>query len=296
MKNLKHFVFFLFFTIVSCSTDSKFDPVEIIAPFEENFEISVNGQLLDTIVDVYQIEDTFTFKIFPESVISFNKNGNFGFVYLDLHIFATSGTKDFYSFANYSSNYFTLNIEELDEVKRTIKGSFSGTIYSNAQDLSSEGKYISGTFAKKYTLLAPVFSNLKNAAKIDGNQWFEANRYLTKGVPTNANIVYHSVSDDEYKIMIKYDESNINVGTYNFSETTATNAIQLSKFDVATEQYINYKCIGILNIVQKENIDPSGSQFILKGNYSFTAINPNNPADIINVTEGNFKLFHTYFH
>ena len=293
MKVFKYF--FLLIAVASCSTDPADVIVEEVTPFVEKFEISVNGELLDSYADLYRIDDTFTFKMFPKTEISFNKNGKFGYVFLDLNTFLLSGNKEFYSFTNFSSNYFNFNVEEIDEVNRTVKGSFSGTVYFDSQDLNSEGKYVSGTFAKKYTVVAPLFSDLRNTAKINGNEWTQTNKYLTKGIPSNENIIYHAVSDDAYKVMIKYNIASLNVGQYDFSSTTVTNAVQLAKFDVTTNQYINYNCVGTLKLTQKEQTANLSGVFIIKGTYSFTAVNPNDPNDVVQVTDGTFKFVHTYF-
>ena len=292
MKNIT-FLFFLFL-IFSCSSDNSDNEITPIKPFVESFEMSVNGEAFTYDANLYRIEDTFTIGFGSNQLLSFNKFGNFGDFFVDLRLDSPTKTSKFYSYVNFSSNYFTFKIDELDEINKTVNGSFSGYLVSDKLNLNSEKKFVNGSFAKKYQDVAPLISNLKNSAKINGNPWIQTNEYLTKEI-NNTLIIRNTVSDDPYKIMIKYIEDDINIGTFNFSELTPTITIQLAKFDTATQQYVTYISTGTLKVLQKEPLISNGNTFILRGTYEFTAVNPNNFDDVITVTEGSFKVYNTYF-
>jgi len=97
--------------------------------------------------------------------------------------------------------------------------------------------------------------------------------------------------------MINYNQNSSTIGTFNFTPSTATNMIQLAKFDTTTKQFVNYNCSGTLHILQKEYpfYGQGNNTFILKGTYTVTASNPNNSNEVIQVTDGDFKLLYTYF-
>ncbi len=288
MKNLKLFVFIcfsLFFVACSTSSSDAITPVE--DSFVPQFEIKINGVTTNYYLNtnIYKFENTFNIGYYPSTLLSFDKSGKFGNFCIELPTSNNNITRKYYSFKGFSSHYFNLNIESVDEVNKRVKGTFSGYIYADPLDLNSETKFVSGSFYQKYEELIPVIFGLKNSAKINGNDWFSVNKYATRSTSDYNKITQHDLYDDEYKIMVSYDLINTTVGTYNFTNSDLTNKIQLAKFDVQTGTFINYNCTGILNITYKYNK-------IVEGTYNFTAINPVTN-EIVPVTNGNFKLVYT---
>jgi hypothetical protein len=281
MKYFKHFTFItLFVVLTSCSSDK-----ETVTDDNSNqFELFINGVLVSSQIgeSVFKTEGTINL-----GGLSFNTSGQFGYFSLDLITGSPNATSQFYSFRGYSSNYFDFNLESIDEVKKRVKGTFSGYVYANPFDINSEKKFVSGSFNTKYKDVLPAITNLRNKAKINGNQWTSSNKYLTREVTNYNQITQHDLSDDPFKIMIKYDFGTITEGTYNFINSNISNKIQLAKFDILTQTFVSYDCAGTLNITDKTEI-------VITGNYNFTAIHPIT-GEIITVSEGDFRLINRPF-
>lgn len=290
MNFLKHLVgFSLLLAVVGCSTSSSTQETPI-PPVEETptpaasvFHLFVNGTLKEGsgIKLATKTENLILIKTYYGN-ISFDKNGHFGYYNLDLKTNTVTQTSLFYSYFNYSSNFFNFNFIQLDEVNKRVKGTFSGYVYANTSNLNSEQKFINGDFDVRYEDVVPTVVGVKNQAKINGNPWSRTNKHIVRNSNTNYYITQHDVSDNEYEIKVNYDWASIALGNYSYSATAVTNCVQLAKYDVATSALVNYNCVGTLVITQKEGN-------IISGTYSFTATNPSNPSDVIQVTEGSFK-------
>lgn len=277
-----------FLSFCSCSSDDQ--PV-VTTPVTTPsvFHIEIAGEAHDySEPKVDKIENTFLIKA-GGTQLSFDGQGRFGFVKLNLNSSTPTQTSLFYSFRDFSSHYFNFTSQSIDLVNKRIKGTFSGYLFSNATNLSSEQKYITGYFDLPYIEAVPSISKLGNQAKINGADWSSTNRYRTRGVAENyANVVEHDVSDDPYKIMVHYNQNASPVGTYNFTDANATNKVQLARFDPQTGNYVNYICSGTLNITFRQSD-------IFEGNYHFTAVNPSNPSETIAVDNGKFRLVYVNF-
>jgi len=266
-----------------------------------SFSTSVNGEAIgDGNIYVTKVEDDFVIRTSKIDELSFNKDGTFGKLKLDLETNNPTLTSLFYSYRDYSSHYMNFNLISVDEVHRRVKGSLSGYIFHTPLDLNSEQKFIEINFDYAYVDIIPTVKNQKNHCKINGTEWKRTNKYLTKGASgDNNNITQHDIDDGEYKMMVNYNLLGIHLGNFNYTPINISNNIQLAKYDLSTGTYINYNCSGSLNITQYEsfygNTTPGQFDFILSGTYSFTATNPNNSSDIIQVTDGDFKLLYRYF-
>lgn len=250
---------------------------------EQNFsEIYVNGVLVDNAVIkdkvFYKVEDEFYMGTTSSKILSFNKNGDFG-------SFRWSTYRLFYSYHPYSSHFFKLNIEEIDEVNKKVKINFNGEMYSDPNSLQSEGKYVSGRIVAKYIEVIPSIFGLKNTAKINGQDWIRTNSVqVNSGISGYANrCIQNEYSDKEYRIKIYYQVGTTVAGTYNFTPTDPIHKVEISKYDLLTNSYINYDCTGQLKILYTFERQ-------INGEYSFTGVNPNNPSDIVTVTNGEFKI------
>ena len=298
----KYFYCLVFlFTLIGCSSDSKLDSDPILIPessFTSTFNIAINGVDTKSNAQVTRVENMFVLSASKIESLSFDKDGHFGNLTINLNTGKPTLTSLFYSFSNFSSNYINFHLISVDEVHKRVKGTLSGFVYHDPFNLNSETKFINLSFDYEYIEIIPVVKNLKNHAKINGDVWDSSNKFVTKDINNNAdNITQHDVSDDEYKIMVNYNLRSISLGTYNFTADQITNNVKLAKYDLSTETYIIYDCFGTMNITQKESLSTTNSigPFILSGIYNFTAVNQANNSDVVQVTDGSFKLVYTYF-
>lgn len=287
MNTIKHFFLLtLFISMTGCSSEDKpivAEEAPSILKFDINGVEAYNGN-----VTAFKTEN----KISVNSTFDFDTSGRLAFFALYLPIENSSDIRTFTSFKYLNSNYFTFNLETIDEVNKRVKGAFLGYLYANPTDLNSEKKYVNGSFDLKYSDLVPGVFGLKNEAKINGNEWVKLYRESSNmGGTYTHKITYEDYSDNEYKITLNIDlpnySSTIPAVTYNFGNTDVSNNVRIAKFDFLTGNIINYNTVGTFAITKYEN-------FIMSGNYSFTAVNPNNPSDIIVVTDGVFKLVNKY--
>lgn len=283
----------LFFT--SCSESNEEETPIDSNNSNNSAEILINGELVSnnyfTNKLFYKVEDEFYVidDLQINKLISFNKNGEFGMFSWDFYNNLTGTYKKFYSYYPFSSNFFDLNIEEIDEVNKKIKINFYGAMYGNPNSLQSEGKYVSGRIVANYIEVIPSVFGLKNTAVINGQNWVRTN-----SVQENSGIsgyldrcIQNEYNDKEYRIRIYYEIGTTNVGTYNFTSTDQINKVDISKYDLQTNSYITYNCTGQLKILNTY-------QTQIKGEYSFTGVNPNDSSDIITVNNGEFKIISLY--
>jgi hypothetical protein len=303
MKTLKSlFVFALMLVVFGCTTDTT-TPVPPVdeTPVVKTSTISyfVNGVpfvVQSNGVNSYKTENTLVINKDAGIEFSFDKQGQFGYLKIDLNTGTATVTSKFQSATGFSSHYFDFAVTSMDEINKRIKGTFAGYLYANPLNLNSEKKFVSGEFDVYYLDAIPAFSGLKNSCKLNGADWTKSYTYLTHGDAAHiATITQHDSNDQEYQILINYNIYSIGLGLFNFSELSTVNFIQLAKFDTITGQYVYYNCTGSLNVLQKEYNSYGFGDFLLKGNYSFTAVNPNNSSDVVQVTDGYFKLLYHYF-
>ncbi|MDP2161838.1 MAG: hypothetical protein Q8K02_15250 [Flavobacterium sp.] len=281
--------FSLFILIVSCSGNEELENDQTLDDYPSIISIEVNGE-------EYYSGFTTTFKteniisIPNGAVIKFDASGRFGYFNIKLPTSGPSSIdRNFYSFKFFSSNFFNFNLETVDEVNKRVKGTFDGYLFADSADLTSESKYVRGSFDLKYVELVPSVFNLKNQAKINGTEWVKIRDESTI-IPIGSlskNYTHHDYDDNEYRISINYNLPNgvsfLNETIYNFTNTDISNNVKLAKYDIISNTLVNYKTSGQLTITKYENS-------IMYGTYFFTAVNPNNPSDIIQVTDGDFKL------
>ncbi|OYU84999.1 MAG: hypothetical protein CFE24_04200 [Flavobacterium sp. BFFFF2] len=283
--------------VIGCTTKTvtEVTPATIV-PVTRSFNMAVNGIDLPQGVDIIKVENQFILTSRNITKLSFDKAGHLGTLNVDLKTGSSHLTSLFYSLTNYSSHYINLNIISVDEVNQQIKGTLSGNIYHDPLNRNSESKFVSINFDCPYMEVIPVVQNLYNQAKINGIAWDSTNKYITSGAfGDNNNLTEHYVSDNEYEIMVNYNLGSTAVGTYNFTNTTATNTVKFAKYDVSSGTNVNYICSGTLKVVKRTNqFNSSAHAVILYGNYSFTAVNPNDSNDVVQVTDGSFKLLRRY--
>jgi hypothetical protein len=298
MKQIKLLPIFIVLLIVfGCSSDDEPINQEPEPEVEETLSISINDAPKQTFGGTTTgrsctlVENMFTLGVQSNWNLTFDKNGNLGYFKITLSDNPGNHPRTYYSHTDFSGNYFSFNLISIDEQKQRIKGTFGGYVYYNAFDLNSESKFVRGDFDIKYINLTSAVKGLMNEAKINGVPWSRSNKYITGN---NSSVVQHDVSDDDYKIMVKYERYTIVPGAYNFTPTSQSNMIQLSRYNVLTNSYIDYNCTGVMNVTQRESLAGVQGGFIMSANYNFAAVNPFDPNDVIQVTDGKVKLIWQY--
>lgn len=293
MNTFKIFFPFIFFIIISCSSNDEVQNQTQVEPnsakvlingIENEFNYFANKKFYKVEDEFYIIDDLQIYKL-----ISFNKNGDFGSFRWEYYDHVTGTFKWFYSYRPFSSNFFKLNIEEIDEVNKKIKINFNGEMYGDPNSLQSEGKYVSGRIVADYIEVIPSVFGLKNTAKINGLDWIRTNSVqVNSGVTGYVDrCIQNEYNNKEYRIKIYYEVGTTVAGTYNFTPTDVINKVEISKYDLITNSYKDYNCTGQLKILYTYDRQ-------INGEYSFTGVNPNNPSDIVTVTNGEFKIISLY--
>ncbi len=213
---------------------------------------------------------------------------------------ATLGGQDPYydisiSYNNYKyfpEHYFDLDIISLDEATGKIKLSFSGIFYLDNKNQDSERLEASGEGLFLYDLGdEELYSGLKYgdfeifcSANIGQMPWNANNREaITNGAPA----IFTNY--DPYKIEMFFAPNNNPTATYNVTPSDTENYIRFSKFNTATLQYDEYNVNGQLAYHYKEW--HGATDYTYFGTFNFTATNQNNPADIIQVTDGKYITY-----
>lgn len=220
--------------------------------------------------------------------IYFDKTGGTINVHQESHGINSPGFFNYRNYENYPSNYFDINIISLDEVNKRIKLNFSGKLYLNEADMNSESIEINGNLdilyeASESTYYGIVVNGIEQYCSAN----FNANRWIAR------NEKYLSVftASDPYRIEIFFANSAA-IGSYNFNPSSSENYVRLSKFNTSTLNYDYYNCTGVASYSYKEFHGLTRYSFI--GTFSFIAVNPNDPSDIIQLTDGVFRSYQQY--
>lgn len=281
--------FFNFGCSDNTETVSEVEP-EVVAP-ENKFELFVNGELTDiTAQNAFLIEDKIVIQTRSfdfEPTIKISKEGKIGQIYIDYFEFGV--WRKFYNFRNFSSNYYSLEITSYDTTLNRIEGNFSGLLYADPDNLNSQSKFVNGSFSLPIIESVPIILGLKNTAKINGVDWSTIHHYMRKDNPSDYhNLTLHTLSDDEFKILLKFNRLNTTPGIYSFTNNSASNLVKIARFNTETNEYLAYDCVGTLEITERVFN-------LIRGTYSFVGQNPNDSSDVIEVTNGNFFLNYPQF-
>lgn len=218
--------------------------------------------------------------------VQFNKYGNFKGV-STYSILEDSNVPDRDSYHYYKSNYFDFELVSIDEVAKRVSVTFSGKLYDDQYDITSDFSVVDGSFTVAYTDVAPQVSGLKVEAKINGNQWYATEtEEQTGGFFTGENVTLYASNDSQYTLSTTINHETTEVGTYTFTNSSANNKVGLSIYETATLQDITFPTTsGTLKITEKT----VGAQFtIISGTFSLTAFNPFTQGTIT-VSDGTFK-------
>lgn len=277
MKKIKLLSFlFLSILITSCSSDGDSGDSTPISSFTLN---GTNVAL--TSATALRVENTLAIVAHASDGssmdLSFDKFGNLGEIrYFD----AEFNSKE--NFQHFKANYFTFNLISINETQKKVQVSFSGNLYEERDDLNSASITVSGSFDLPYTEQTPIVSDLGLTCKIAGTDWYNVEIWDNGWWSVDRKFI----SDDEYMIIMKFTDESIQPGNYNFT-TSSENGIQLAKYDTETNTYTEYNAVGTLTISSNSEFSPLIN--LVEGTFSFTATNPSDPTDQIQVTNGSFK-------
>ncbi len=219
--------------------------------------------------------------------VEFNKFGNLG----TIESFSTTDfsfpfTSVFY---DNTANYFNFQLISIDEVNKRVVVQFSGKLYDDDTDLTSQFVQVSGSIDVNYQEVTPNIPGLQVSATIGGSPWYSTKSY-TNGGSSFDDFVLRYQNDDQNRISIGFDSGNNNVGTYNFTPSSSTNFVHLAKYNTTTSMFDEYNCTGSMIVTSKTPVNIGG--YIIEGTYTFTAVNPSNAAQQIQVTQGVFKTYY----
>jgi hypothetical protein len=293
MKISKHYFLLLLVVFSACSDSNNNENEEVPVDLTAEIELNLNGEPLDVSSFKSAYRDVHSICVGAENnnsplFISFDENGNFGKISYVYNEPLTNVQKRFTSYANFSSNYFNFNLISYDLAHKRVKVSFEGYIFYDPLNLNSESKYISGSFNFPMENYVPTIANTINEATINGSYWRSTCVYQKRNAGSGSynNIALHTTSDDEYKIMIFFNDAVAGgslPGIYNFSNSSPTNKVQIAKFNPITSTYTFYECTGIFSLDAKW-------PFCIQGTYNLTGVNPEDSSDTITIQNGKFKL------
>lgn len=194
------------------------------------------------------------------------------------------------NFINFPSNYFQVDNFILDEVNHKVKMNFTGNLYFDNHSLTSEARNIHVEIEDMEYEDNPqtgpsifIYSNVE--------QYCRAN-FNTNPWKARYEHIYSSFTNEsEYKVEINFANSP-SPGSYAFDSLSSTNYVRLSKFNPITLTYDYYNVSGQVGYTYREY--HGGSYYSFIGTFSFSAVNPNNPADVIQVTNGEFRSFQQF--
>lgn len=191
----------------------------------------------------------------------------------------------YYNFIHFPSNYFQVSSFNLDEVNKKIQMKFKGKLFENKELLNSDSRDIEVELNTDYT----DNGNVSDPLTFNGiEQYCRANFNSTPWFARFEHTASSFTNEDAYKIETHFANTEA-TGSYNFTSSSTDNYVKLSKFNTVTLIYDYYNVTGQVAYTYREFHGANRYSFI--GTFSFTAVNPNNPSDIIQVTNGEFRSY-----
>ncbi|MFP9099843.1 DUF6252 family protein [Flavobacterium sp. RHBU_24] len=270
----------------SCSDNDNSSTDENNNLVEEHFDYTYDGQDVPvTILQAVRSEDRFAVNATTangqQSIeIEFNKYGDLGEV---IAITSSNWQAGFYY---NKSEFFTFTLIEIDEENKTIEGTFSGKVYDEEYDVTSDFNTVSGNFKVVYTDQEPQVAGLHFDAKINGQDWYSTQNIQTGGFFSGSDLELLFVSDDKYELSLITNHDLTAEGTYSFGNTGAMNSLKFYVYDPE----LGYPTEGVVSngalTISDKTVGPQYT--FLSGTFSFTATNPLTGATVT-VTNGTFK-------
>lgn len=278
---MKFFNFFLFLAIMpmffSCSSDESSS-----SSVPEGFTLIIDGETINvTSVQAYRFDNWMEVAGYGSNGKSIDfKFSTAGSLY-DAFVFSIDSENPFgpkSTFEYYNENTFNFDLVSYDANTRRVSVNFSGKVYDDEYDHTSDFSTVSGSFNVEFTNQDTLLAGFGTTAKINGNDW-DGMSFDTSDDNTVTEL--HVLSSGKYFFDIVYESGNPIVGNYSFSNNTAIRGIRFYEYDVNTHEIINYNVSGSVNFTECTN-------YYVKGTFSLTATHPTS-GTIINVTQGVFK-------
>jgi hypothetical protein len=261
----------------SCSSD---DSSSSSVP--EGFTLIIDGETINvTSVQAYRFDNWMEVAGYGSNGKSIDfKFSTAGSLY-DAFVFSIDSENPFgpkSTFEYYNENTFNFDLVSYDANTRRVSVNFSGKVYDDEYDHTSDFSTVSGSFNVEFTNQDVLMAGFGTTAKINGNDW-DGMSFDTSDDNTVTEL--HVLSSGKYFFDIVYESGNPIVGNYSFANNTAIRGIRFYEYDVNTHEIINYNVSGSVNFTECTN-------YYVKGTFSLTATHPTSGA-IINVTQGVFK-------
>ena len=221
----------------------------------------------------------------------FDKNGKLIYAERKANSASIVGLLYYNNYHNFPSHYFNISFLSLDEFNKRVKLNFSGNLYLNKNNLNSESVFLNGELDMTY-IVPDQEEDYINNIKVNGIDQYCSAKF--NNLPWKAwfeDSYSEFTSSDEYKLEPHFS-SNTNVGSYNFNPTSTDNYVRFSKFNTITHNYDYYNVSGQVSYSYREFHGLGKYSFI--GSCNFTATNPNNPSDVIQVTDGVFRSYQQF--
>ena len=206
-----------------------------------------------------------------------------------------TGQWNYYNFRDFPSNYFNIDILSINESSIRIKAKLTGKIYLEKSNLNSEYLQIDADIDGVYSL--DDNSNVNYLISTSDTHGFSMEQYCTATLNNLPWIARHEHTNglfssvDPYRIEFHFD-NNATTGSFPISSAVSANYLKFSKFNTTTLTYDYYNVTGNVAYTYKEFHGNANYSFI--GTFSFTAVNPNNPLDVITVTDGKFRSYQQF--
>ena len=273
-------VFVLTTALFSCSSDSSSDSSG--STTEDFFNLTYNNQT-EIVNNWMAIKQDGVIEVAADTPnglgISFKFNTHGNLLESFTHPNAPHSTIPLQtSFAYYSNNTFTFELVELNTNNKTVKVNFSGKVFDDEYDHTSAFSTVSGSFKIPYTDYTPTITGLGTYARINGQDWFGAQKSSTGDLNTT---ILEVQNGSQYVIGIVYPYFSPQTGTFNFSDNSATKRISFSKYDPTTHELIEYNVSGTITYT-------TANSSYVQGTFTLTATHPTN-GSTITITNGTFK-------
>ena len=193
------------------------------------------------------------------------------------------------NYVNFPSHYFQVDTFVLDEVNHKIKLNFTGNLYFDNKSLTSEVRNIHAEIDMEYADAVPSGAPYITVGGIE--QYCRANFNATPWIARFESSNSSFTNEDAYKIETHLANAPT-PGNFSFNEASTDNYVRFSKFNTQTLTYDYYNVSGQVGYTYREFHGGTSYSFI--GTFSFTAVNPNNSADVIQVTDGQFRSYQRF--
>lgn len=301
MRNTSLLLLVLLFFLVGCTNDddqlepATTNPNPPVASDGQYFNLKVNGyELPFDVTQLYGVNTVALYKSGTQFALGIKTAGGRIDVRFDengkiinsryFHEWVMNTNVSYFNYPHFPRHYFDLQILSHDVENQRMKVAFSGKLYLDSSDLNSETFDIDACEFDLVYQIRSLASDMYHhgfmyncSAKFNGNSWYATQQRM------NA-----FTTDDPYKVEIRFDP-NTSPGSFDFTPASTNNRVRLSKFNTATLVYDYYDTTGSVAYTYKEF--HGANKYTYVGTFSFTAVNPANPADVIQVTDGKYICY-----